>query len=138
MFSPLRDRNYPQGYEEKEGEKINKEFFEESYQISRQQALLEGRTSLWGEESLVTVFNPKLSDLCAVCCAWFLLFSKTTFSLVHFLFNSSFFSALSDSHLPGQDPTIFGRSLRNSRGERKPSECGGGSAPRGETRTWNL
>lgn len=42
MFSPLRDRNYPQGYEEEEGEKINKEIFEESYPISRQQGLLEG------------------------------------------------------------------------------------------------
>lgn len=41
-FPLLRDRNYPQEYEEKEGEKINKEVFEESYPISRQQGLLEG------------------------------------------------------------------------------------------------
>lgn len=45
MFSPLRDRLYPEGYEQKEEENSNKKSFEESYHISRQWSLSEGRTS---------------------------------------------------------------------------------------------
>lgn len=47
--------------------------------------------SSWGGESLVTVFNSKLSDLCGVCCAGFSFSLKLPFFLVQFLVNSSFF-----------------------------------------------
>lgn len=92
MFFPLRDRNYPQGYEEKEGEKINKEVFEESYQISRQQGLLEGRTSfLMGWEE----WSQSLTQSCQIFVVFAVLgfsFSlKPAFSSVHFLVNSFFF-----------------------------------------------
>lgn len=100
MFPPLRDRNYPQGYEEKEREKINKEVFEESYQISGSR----------GENILPCGMGRVWSQSVTQSCQIFVVFAvlgfsfspKPSFSSVHFLVNSFFLSVISASHLPGQ------------------------------------